>query len=60
MKIKDLLKALEPYKNDDSISIRVLLDDAQDEENYWLYDIEISGKNESGYPNGEIRLIGGQ
>ena len=60
MKVKDLLEILEPYKNDDEISIRVLQDGTPDEENYWLYDIEVSEKGDSGYPCGEIRLIGGE
>jgi hypothetical protein len=59
MTIKELLKMLEPYKDDDKISIRILFDDKVDEDNYWVYKVDISEKGESGYPNGEIRLIGG-
>ena len=50
MTIKELIKKLKQYENDDE----------PDEGNYWLHNIEISEKGESGYPYGEIRLIGGE
>ena len=60
MTIKELIKKLKQYENDDELSIRLVYDDEPDEGNYWLHNIEISEKGESGYPYGEIRLIGGQ
>ena len=60
MTIKELIKVLKHYENDDELSVRLVHDGKPDEENYWLYNIEISEKGESGYPYGEIRLIGGE
>jgi len=60
MTIKKLREILKQYENDDELSIRLVHDGKSDEENYWLYNIEISEKGESGYPYGEIRLIGGE
>ena len=60
MTVKELIKALTQYENDDELSVRLVHNGKPDEENYWLYDVEISEKGESGYPYGEVRLIGGQ
>ena len=60
MTIKELIKVLKHYENDDELSVRLVHDGKPDEENYWRYNIEISEKGESGYPYGEIRLIGGE
>ena len=60
MTVKKLRETLKQYENDDELSIRLVHDGKVDEENYWLYNIEISEKGESGYPYGEIRLIGGE
>ena len=60
MTIKELIKTLKQYEGDNELSVRLIHDGKPDEENYWLYNIEISEKGESGYPCGEIRLIGGE
>ncbi len=53
------LKSLTKKQLDEEV--RLLDKDKPDEENIWLYEVEISVKGESGYEvGGEIRLIGSE
>ena len=63
MKVKDLINVLQKIE-DKSLSIRVIETndfdiDGNPKPNFWLDEIEVSEKGQSGYEqNGEIRLIG--
>ena len=63
MTVKDLLNVLQKIQ-DKSLSIRVIETndfdiDGNPKPNFWLDEIEVSEKGQSGYEqNGEIRLIG--
>lgn len=66
MTVKELIKHLESLgKKRQNYSVRVIEETDYDEDgtakpNHWIDDIEISDEGDSGYLNGEIRLIGNE
>jgi len=65
MTVEDLINVLQKIE-DKSLLIRVIETndfdiDGNPKPNFWLNEIEVSEKGQSGYEqNGEIRLIGGE
>ena len=44
-----------------SLPIRLINDATEDEENIWIYSMEVSNTGSNGYElDGEVRLIGGE
>ena len=64
MKIKELIKYLQGLgKKRQNLEVRVIEatddgDDGDGNPNYWIDNIEVSDKGDSGYNDGEVRLIG--
>ena len=57
MKVKDLIKQLQQIE-DNTLDVRVI-EDNEGMDNFWLYEIEVNDKGDSGYEmQGEVRLIG--
>ena len=60
MNVKELIKKLEKIE-DKNLYVGVIIPDKIDnvDTNYWISDVEISNKGDSGYElHGEARLIG--
>ncbi len=61
MTVKDLIKYLQGLgKKRQNYDVRVIEQEDNGDPNYWLDNIEISDKGDSGYIHGEIRLIGSE
>ena len=64
MKVKELIKYLQGLgKKRQNLEVRVFEatnegEGGDSDPNYWLDNIEVSDKGDSGYNDGEIRLIG--
>jgi len=59
MEVKELIKRLDKIKDKD-LDVRVVIPEF-DDENYWLSEVEVSNKGDSGYElHGEVRLIGNE
>ena len=59
MKVKELIKYLQGLgKKRQNLDVRVIEEKDNGDPNYWLDGIEVSDKGDSGYNDGEIRLIG--
>jgi hypothetical protein len=59
--VKDLIKYLQGLgKKRQNYDVRVIEQEDNGDPNYWLDNIEISDKGDSGYIHGEIRLIGSE
>jgi len=55
------LEALLATIKDKDLSIRLINEAVEDEENIWVHSIELSDTGASGYElDGEVRLIGGE
>ena len=61
MTVKDLIKYLQGLgKKRQNYDVRVIEQEDNGDPNYWLDNIEISDKGDSGYIYGEVRLIGSE
>lgn len=63
MTVKNLIKHLQNLgKERQDYSVRVIEENGKDDIiNYWIYDIQVSNKKDSGYEsNGEVRLVGSE
>ena len=59
MKVKELIKYLQGLgKKRQNYDVRVIEKEDNGDPNYWLDDLEVNDKGDSGYLYGEIRLIG--
>ena len=59
MIVKELIKHLQSLgKKRQKYEVRVIEEKDNGDPNYWLYNLEVSDKGDSGYTYGEIRLIG--
>ncbi len=61
MTVKDLIKYLQGLgKKRQNYDVRVIEQEDNGDPNYWLDNIELSDKGDSGYIYGEVRLIGSE
>jgi hypothetical protein len=59
--VKDLIKYLQGLgKKRQNYDVRVIEQEDNGDPNYWLDNIELSDKGDSGYIYGEVRLIGSE
>ena len=61
MTVKELIKHLQSLgKKRQKYEVRVIEKEDNGDPNYWLDNLEVSDKGDSGYIYGEIRLIGNE
>jgi len=58
--VQELIDVLEKVE-DKTLPIRLVNDEAEDEENIWMFKVEVSDTTQSGHElEGEVRLLGSE